>query len=90
MQRLSPKQAFCLKYLANVPNATAYDVARAAKEAGINKTRYGDEWAHAPLRELRKRGFVVQFMRPQPLFEGWTQSLTDEGRALVKELGDEM
>lgn len=54
----SPKEKWCLRYLAENGPASVADVSIAAERRGLNRTRYTTEWAYGPLRFLRIYGLV--------------------------------
>ena len=55
--KLSKKEQFCLEFLAGRSSAS-WDICVSARDAGLNKARCRYEWADAPLRSLRARGFA--------------------------------
>ena len=85
--RLSRKQEFCLRRLGEADRCS-YSISRLAVEVGENRTICRDEWADAPLRELRQKG-LIGLTGEWSAVDRRVHHITDRGRAALAKLNGE-
>jgi DNA-binding MarR family transcriptional regulator len=80
--RLTDKERFCLRVLANGP-ASTFRASDIAEDEGINRASCRYEWADAPFRSLRAKGLAVKTGRFDRLKRA-IHEITDAGRAALE------
>ena len=80
--KLTEKQNFCLRELACGPTSTWW-VCKLAIGEGVNKTICQYEWADAPFRQLRQKGFIKLTGRSDDMGRR-IHEITDEGRKVLR------